>query len=61
MSSVVEIALLFISYARWVSIMLTNSSTTFTLELSSEPWINVPAPLLPGVSTCAEPLAAVSR
>ncbi len=37
MPSAAEMALDLISYARWVSIMLTISSTTLTLDASSMP------------------------
>ena len=41
--------------------MLTISSTTLTLEASSEPCTSVPAPFWPGTSTWGAPLAGVSR
>ena len=40
--------------------MFTSSSTTLTLEPSSEPCCSVPRPLSPGVLVCAGPLAADS-
>ena len=44
----VEIALALVSYARWVSIIETSSSTTLTLEPSSAPCTSVPTPPCPG-------------
>src|SRR3546814_2606563 len=52
-----EMAFEFISYARWVSIMLTSSSTTLTFEVSSAPCASVPRPFKPGVPVCGVPLA----
>ena len=60
MSSTPEIAFELISYALWVSIISTNSWTTFTLELSSAPCTNLPNPLANGFSTIGGPLAGVS-
>src|SRR5690606_37823098 len=59
-SSTDEIIFELISWARWHSIMLTSSSTMFTLEASSMPWRICPRPVSPPGPICAAPLAAVS-
>src|SRR5690606_7558898 len=59
--SVEETTLAFISYARWVAIMLTISSTTDTLELSRVRCFRLPSAFSPGTPSSGWPDAAVSR
>src|ERR1700735_621278 len=40
--------------------MLTSSVTVFTLDVSKEPCVSVPRPLVPGVPAWGAPLAADS-
>src|SRR5207247_4050037 len=58
-SSAVWIAFEFASYARWLVIIATISSTTFTFDISRKPCVSVPSPFTPGVPTIAVPDAAV--
>src|SRR5690606_3596425 len=60
-SSEVFTALLFISYARCVVIMLTSSSATFTFEVSTYCCRIEPAPSMPGCRIFAGPDESVSR
>lgn len=41
--------------------MLTNSSVTFTLELSNIDWRIFPNPSNPGTPSCGSPLAPVGK